>query len=81
MSISKIELQYNGYKVVSKHSSITFDMALILEYIERYSEVKKKQIKVVFFNYDEYGNDSGVSFFYRRENGNTQDTTIKHDLV
>ena len=66
--MEKKEINYKGYRVlVSENKYIDDEMIMILDSIEDYAFKKQRALKVVFFNYDEEGQEAGVSFFYRRE--------------
>lgn len=64
----KDELVVRGLKVVLKDGeSVDITKNYLLSAIENYANLNGKIAKVVFFNYDDDGRESGVSFFFRND--------------
>ncbi len=69
MSDDKKEYTMKGYRVVVDDGShIDEFKSFLLASIESYSALRNKTIKIVFFNSGEDGEESGVTFFFNKDN-------------
>jgi len=66
--MNKEEHTIRGLKVmVLPGVKIDIHKNYLLSSIENYSNMNGRIAKVVFFNYDEEGNEEGVTFFFRKD--------------
>ena len=66
--MNKEEHTVRGLKVVVKESvSVDSHKNFLLSAIETYANLNGRIAKVVFFNYDDDGNEEGVTFFFRKD--------------
>lgn len=71
--MNKKEINYKGYRVVIPEDvELTQGMIFILDKIEEYAFVQERALKVVFFNYDDNGQEAGLSYFFRKEYAQTE---------
>jgi len=63
----KKEIRYNGYNVVFDDNNRYIDEAtrFLLGAIESYASLRRRGIKIVFFNGETHEGERGVTFFFR----------------